>query len=142
MVIEKKQIQQIQINLSKRYSDREERLNFLSSHLGRLITTTKDLTTIEADELIYYLQTGKVKSSNWGYFDKKNDQHLNVLSLLRQANWTVPNERFGEVPDLERLSNFLKSPKSPINKALKAMKPTEVSKLIIALEGIVKHTHK
>lgn len=142
ILIDKKQIKQLQTVISKTYPSREERLEFLSNFLGREITTTKDLSSIEAVEVIYFLNKGKVKpNSHWGYFDIQNSQHRNVLSLMRQANWTVPNENHGEVPDLERLSNFLKSPKSPVNKPLKQMKPTEVSKLIVALEGIVKHTY-
>ncbi|MWB92959.1 hypothetical protein GON26_01165 [Flavobacterium sp. GA093] len=88
------------------------------------------------------LEGGRSHSkSNWGLFDKTNSQHKYVLSLLRQAQWVVPNERYGEVPDLARLSEFLKSEKSPVNKPLKSMFPEEISKIIIALEGIVKTVH-
>jgi hypothetical protein len=80
--------------------------------------------------------------SNWGLFDKNNPQHKTLLSLLRQAQWTIPNERWGEVADLSRLSEFLKSDKSPINKPLKGMEPLEVSKIIEAFKGIVKSKYK
>jgi hypothetical protein len=80
--------------------------------------------------------------SNWGLFDKNNQQHKTLLSLLRQAQWTVPNGKWGEVADLTRLSEFLKSDKSPINKPLKKMEPKEVSKIIEAFKGIVKSTYK
>jgi hypothetical protein len=79
---------------------------------------------------------------NWGLFDKNNQQHKTLLSLLRQAQWTMPNERWGEVADLPRLSEFLKSDKSPIKKPLKKMEPWEVSKIIEAFKGIVKSTYK
>jgi len=81
-------------------------------------------------------------NSNWGLFDKNNQQHKTILSLLRQAQWVVPNGKWGEVPDINRLSEFLKSDKSPIQKPLKKMEPHEVSKIIVALEGIVKSKYK
>lgn len=140
MEIEAKQIQQIQTILSKRELDREERLDFLSSELKREVASTKDLTFIEADELIYFLRTGKKQPANWAFFDKNNPQHKKLLSQLRIAQWVVKNERWGFVADLERLSNFLKSPKSPVNKPLKSMKPTEVSKIIFVFDKIIKGT--
>jgi hypothetical protein len=89
------------------------------------------------------LEGGRTHSkSNWGLFDKNNQQHKTLLSLLRQAQWTIPNEKWGEVADLPRLSEFLKSDKSPINKPLKKMKPSEVSKIIEAFKGIVKSKYK
>ena len=80
--------------------------------------------------------------SNWGLFDKENQQHKTILSLLRQAQWVVPNGKWGEVPDINRLSEFLKSDNSPVNKPLKKMEPKEVSKIIEAFKGIVKSKYK
>ena len=89
------------------------------------------------------VQGGRTQSkSNWGLFDKNNQQHKTILSLLRQAQWVVKNDKWGEVPDINRLSEFLKSNKSPINKPLKDMEPEEVSKTIEALKGIVKSKYK
>lgn len=89
------------------------------------------------------VQGGRCHSkSNWGLFDKNNQQHKTILSLLRQAQWVVPNGKWGEVPDISRLSEFLKSEKSPINKPLKDMEPEEVSKIIEAFKGIVKSKYK
>lgn len=89
------------------------------------------------------VQGGRTHSkSNWGLFDKDNQQHKTILSLLRQAQWVVPNGKWGEVPDINRLSDFLKSDKSPVNKPLKKMEPEEVSKIIVALEGIVKSKYR
>jgi hypothetical protein len=81
-------------------------------------------------------------TENWAIFDKAKTQHKTILSLLRQAQWVVPHPRHGEVADLARLSAFLKSNKSPINKPLKAMTDKETSKIIQALKGIVKHRYK
>jgi hypothetical protein len=82
------------------------------------------------------------ETDNWGLFDNNNQQHKTLLSLLRQAQWTIPNEKWGEVADLERLSEFLKSENSPIKKPLKKMEPSEVSKIIVAFEGIVNSIFK
>lgn len=79
---------------------------------------------------------------SWAYFDKENNQHRLILSLCRQAQWVKPHNRFGEVVDLESLQDFLKSNKSPVNKPLKSMTKQELSKIIIALEGIVNHKYK
>jgi hypothetical protein len=81
-------------------------------------------------------------SQNWGLFDKKNKQHLTILSQLRTLQWTVKNERWGEVGDIERLSDFLKSDKSPINKALKEMNEKELSKMISCFESMVTKKYK
>ena len=74
---------------------------------------------------------------NWGVFDKENAQHRYILSILRQANIVVKSEKWGEIPDMSGFFNrFLRSPKSPVKKPLKQMSPTEVSKIITALEGV------
>lgn len=89
------------------------------------------------------LQGGRTHSkSNWGLFNKYDQQHKYVRSLCMQAQWTVPSEKWREVADLNRLSDFLKSDKSPVNLPLKKMTPQEVSKIIVALEGIVNSIFK
>ncbi|MRX40382.1 hypothetical protein GJU43_13930 [Flavobacterium sp. LC2016-23] len=74
--------------------------------------------------------------NNWGFFDKKNKQHRTILSQLRTLQWVVKNEKWGEVPDLNRFGEFLKSDKSPVRKPLKDMTPEEVSKIISCLDSI------
>lgn len=75
--------------------------------------------------------------TNWGAFDKNNRQHRQIMSILRQMNWTVTNERWGEVADMSgRFSNWLKSSRSPVQKPLMDMNPSEVSKVIYALEKV------
>ena len=94
-------------------------------------------------QLTAVLQGGRaISKSNWALFDKNNKQHLTLLSQLRTAQWTVSHPRHGEVADLARLSEFLKSDKSPVNMPLKDMKPEEVSKIIEAFKGIVKSKYK
>lgn len=142
MQITKQQIKQLQTIMSSRFSDREERLEFISSHFARPIKSTKELTIEEANNLIRFFNTGVRATSNWGSFDKTNAQHKKLMSLLHTAQWTVENSKWGAVPDLNRLDTFLRSDKSPVKKPLKAMKPFEVSKVITAFEGIVKSTFK
>jgi hypothetical protein len=114
------------------------------------MTATKPITyTGEGSAIDNYLKpmaptpkSSKNQGDNWGLFDKNNQQHKTLLSLMRTAQWTIPNEKWGEVADLERLSEFLKSDKSPIKKPLKKMEPWEVSKIIEAFKGIVKSKYK
>lgn len=144
MEISKKQIQQIQTIMSTRFADREERLDFVSEHLGREIVSTKVLTFIEAEELIYYLNTGKKTNANWAFFDKEKfvSERKLLWSLLYQAQWTTPHPRLKEVPDLTRLSNFLKSAKSPVKKPLKLFLKEDWSKIIHVFNRIIKGTYQ
>ena len=87
-------------------------------------------------------ENAPVQNENWGKFKKDNKQHLTILSILRQAQWTVTKPNYGEVADLERFSNWLKSDKSPVKKPLLKMTPDEVSKVIVAIGGIVSSKYK
>lgn len=81
----------------------------------------------------------------WGVFTKSKPDPVKrsvLFSLMHQANWTKPHSKFGKVPDMDRLSAFLQSDKSPISKNLKDMQPEEMEKLIKAFKGIVKSTWK
>ncbi len=140
-IIEKPQIKRIQTAMSSHFSSRDERLCFISEFFDREVNSTKELSKVEADELLYFLNTGKTKNYEWGHFDSQNTQHRAILSLCRQAQWVVPHEKWGEVPDLMRLSNFLKSAKCPVNKPLLKMNKQELSKVITAFEGIVNHQY-
>ena len=102
-------------------------------------TSLRNITQAQAVRIIKQ-QTGSDSSGaveNWGAFDKNNSQHRYILSILRTANIVVKSEKWGEVPDTAGwLNRFLRSPKSPVKKPLKKMSPTEVSKIITALEGV------
>lgn len=82
------------------------------------------------------------KVENWAYFDKNNAKHRLILSLMYQAQWTTQNSQRREVPDMERLSSFLKSEKSPVHKKLMLMNDAELEKVIAALGGIIKSMFK
>ncbi|MNT19775.1 hypothetical protein D3C86_1628290 [compost metagenome] len=108
----------------------------------RSITQAEAKKVIVAQEGLQPINQPKQPSDNWGLFDNNNQQHRTILSHMRTAQWVVPNGKWGEVPDLDRLSEFLKSDKSPVNKPLKKMEPEEVSKIIEAFKGIVKSIYK
>ena len=102
-------------------------------------TSLRNITQAQAVRIIKQ-QTGGDSSGaveNWGAFDKNNSQHRYILSILRTANIVVKSQKWGEVPDTAGwLNRFLQSPKSPVKKPLKKMSPTEVSKIITALENV------
>ena len=94
-------------------------------------TTAKELTAEQARALINSLCT------NWAVFSIANNQHKYILSLLRQMGWTKSSDRYGTIADMDRLSNFLKSEKSPVPKPLQKMSSEETTKLINCLESMV-----
>lgn len=94
-------------------------------------TTAKDLSMFQANQLKKKLIT------NWAFFNKDNEQHKYILSLLIQMGWSQQHPKYGEVADMARLSNFLKSKKSPVPKPLPDMSITETSKLISCLESML-----
>jgi hypothetical protein len=140
------QIKAIRKNCNFEESIKEEWVQWVTGDVNQ--TSLKSLTQKQAVKIICQ-QTGSTPlpsegagGRNWGLFDKNNKQHLTILAQMRTAQWVAPNDKYGEVPDLERLSEFLKSAKSPINKPLKQMEPWELSKIIEAMKGIVKSIYK
>jgi len=94
-------------------------------------------------ELKNIVQGGRSHSkSNWGLFDKSNKQHMSLLSQLRTLQWVKKSDKWGEVADLDRLSDFLKSDKSPVKKPLKDMEPGEVSTIIECFKSMVRKMYK
>lgn len=98
--------------------------------------TAKELTMHQADQLKKKLVT------NWANFNIDNQQHKYILSLMRQMGWTTPNDKYGEVADMARLSDFLKSKKTPVPKPLQDMGTREISKLICCLESMITKKYK
>jgi hypothetical protein len=100
-------------------------------------TSTKDLSLDQANELIVKLGGKPIHCENWAFFDAKNNKHRYILSVLLQAGWAVWNgDKNCYVADLYRLSEFLKSDKSPVKKPLNKMNDKELSKVIFVLEKI------
>lgn len=134
-----KSIQVLQIELGKRYTDREEKLEFISGFVGRQLTTSKELSQEEASNITFYLKTGKEpNATSFALFDRENPQHLHILSLAQQYGWVIYNEKMGKnVSDLQALGKWLNSHRSPIKKPLKQMNKAELSTVIVALESMI-----
>lgn len=81
-------------------------------------------------------------NANWGLFDNKNQKHKAILSQLRTLQKVVKSEKWGEVADINWLSEFLKSDKSPVNKPLKKMNVKELSTMISCFESMVTKNYK
>lgn len=135
----KEQIKRLQSSCSGKFRDREERLDAVSEILGFEITSFNNLTSVQADDLIRFFNTGKLPdNSSWGMFYKNNSKHNRILSACHTLGWV---EESGYV-DLNRLGGWLKSNRSPVQKPLKEMESHELSKIIKALDGIIKSKYK
>ncbi|HCY83155.1 MAG TPA: hypothetical protein DHV22_16910 [Xanthomarina gelatinilytica] len=116
--------------------DKETEALHVSHVTNNLGTTAKDLSIDQAAQLIQSL------TKNWAVFNINNNQHKYILSLLRQLDWTTIHEKYGVVADMNRLSAFLKSKKSPVPKPLQDMTLQETSKPIVCLESMIIKTYK
>lgn len=134
------QTKRIMQNCSYQVQTKNEYVQWVTGDVNRT-----SLTSITQEQAVRIMrrQTGDDQSTteNWAKFDKDNPQHKVILSLLYTAQWTTHKENYGEVPDLDRLSNFLQT-KSPVKKKLMDMEPGEIEKLIVALKGVIKSTFK
>jgi hypothetical protein len=138
------QIKRIMQNCGYNKDMKDEWVQWATADVNR--TSLKSITQAQAVKILH-AQTGTKPvnddNDNWAKFDKNNSKHRVVLSLCHQAQWTINNEKYGEIVDLERLSNFLKSNLSPVKKPLLQMDNiTELPKIIKAIEGIVKYKYK
>lgn len=111
-------------------------------------TSCNDLSFDQANTILKQMGMQPIAASKedsalfWAYFDKKNSKHMQIMSLLHQVLWRKRHPKYGMVPDLERFGSWLQSDKSPVQKPLKKMTPQECSKIITALEGILKNLYK
>lgn len=105
-------------------------------------TSLNDLTFDQANKILIQQGSSPHIPDNWAVFDKDNPKHRVIISLMRQAQWVKPHDKYGEVADMKRLSDFLQTPKSPITKPLQQMEPEELERIIKALKGIVKSKYR
>lgn len=110
--------------------DAELKQDLVSQYSQGRTTTSMELTEQEANHIIYSLQ-------HWARFDSGNSQHRYILSLCIQNGWSRTHWKFGQVADIDRLSNFLKSNRSPVRKPLQQMTKAECSKIISCLESMI-----
>ncbi|MGQ3644824.1 hypothetical protein [Ornithobacterium rhinotracheale] len=131
------QLKQLQTICSKRFPDREERLNFISEFTGFVVKSSKDLTERQAYELIRYLNTGKEPNNSfYAMFSKANSQHKAILSLAHQMGWVQHGKP--QFVDLNKLGTWIISKRCPVNKPLSQMTKQELSKVIYVLNQLVK----
>lgn len=142
-MITKQQLKIIQTLLNKRFTDRQERLEFISDFFGMEIKSTKDLTEKQAFQLIRFLKEGKtIDNAFFARFDPNNSQHLTVLARCHELGWVTLAVGGKIVADLNRLGSWLISKRSPVKKALMDMSHKEVSKVIFAIESMIKSKYK
>jgi hypothetical protein len=134
------QIKHIHTLLSDRVkADKELKQQLICQFTGdENKASTKDLTFIQANELIYLLSTGKMPTFEaYATFDKNNKSHMYMLSLCRQINWTCySNKLHRVVVDLNQLGEWMKE-KSFLHKPLMAYSKTDLVKLVSQLEIVV-----
>lgn len=135
-----KQKQAIAINTPNK-DTKEEWVQWATADVKK--TSTNDLSFEQANKILLQLGLKPHKPDFWAVFDTKNPRHRVIMSLMRQAQWTKPHDRHGEVADMDRLDSYLKNDKRcPVKKPLQKMSPEELEKLIVALNGIVKSVYK
>lgn len=118
------QIRILQTLLSKRFSDRETRLHFVCSFIGRELPSTKNLTEDEFFTLAEYLG---YKFEKHAFFDTQNKQHAKLLSLCHELGWrNTANPKYA---DIKRLGKWFCSSKNPFKKSLQHLTPQEVGKV-------------
>ncbi|MCB9245955.1 MAG: hypothetical protein H6606_05945 [Flavobacteriales bacterium] len=119
--------------------DRELKQMMVSQFTGNPeMSSTRDLTYSQANELIKHLGGRPIDMRTWAIFDPGNQQHKYILSLCYQLGWIEYNEKSGRnVPDLNRLGAWLKK-YGYLHKRLKAYTAVELPKLVTQFEMLLK----
>ncbi len=119
-------------------TDKEQKAALVQQYTGDWNkTSTKDLTLEQANEIIKRFGGKPILYDNWAYFDYTEGSHRTILSLCMQMSWSVFDHVKGiYIADLYRLSEWLKSSRSPVQKPLQKMDPKEVQKIIYALQNM------
>lgn len=99
-----------------------------------------DLSFEQANKILVQLGKPPHKLNFWAAFDKKNKQHMYILSLCIQYGWKLSGRRV--IADLDKLNEWMHSERCPVKKALLDMDTDELSKFIIALESMTKKKYK
>lgn len=103
--------------------------------------STNDLTFAQANAIIRQLG-GSPVPNKWASFDHNKASHRNIMSLLMQLGWQFYATDAGRYyADMNKFGGWLQT-KSPVNKPLIDMQNHEVSKVIFALENMLKKTSK
>jgi hypothetical protein len=97
-----------------------------------------DLSFDQANEVLSRFGRKPHKLNFWAKFDKKNERHKYILSLCIQYGWWKKSGKYNRIADLDKLNAWMHSDRNPVKKALEDMESKELSKFIIALEGMTK----
>jgi hypothetical protein len=123
---------------------KEELVQWVTNDTGR--TSLRSLDHQQADAVIKQLMGTNARANvhPWGAFNKDNPRHRKVLSLCQNYGWERPHPATGQpVADLDKLGQWLEQdPRCPVRKPLKKMDHEEVSKIITALEGMIKWKYR
>lgn len=134
----KKQKQLIHVNTPTR-DMKEEWVQWATGDVKKI--SCDDLSFEQANKILEQLGIKPLKAEYWAYFDKDNSRHKYVLSLCIQYGWSI-RKRGSVFADLDRLNEWMHSNRCPVQKPLKKMSPDELSKFIVALEGMMKSKNK
>ena len=122
------QIRILQTLLGKRFKDREARLHFVCSFIGRELPSTENEFFALAEHLGY-------KFEMHAYFDAQNKQHAKLLSLCHELGWRDKvNPKYA---DIKRLGKWFCSSKNPFKKSLQNLTPQEVGKVNNIFEKMI-----
>lgn len=102
-------------------------------------TSTKDLSIYQAEELIHFLQTGKVKDySYFAKFDLSNKQHMYIFSLCHQIGWESFSEKYNKlVVDMAALGSWLFK-YGYLHKPMIEYTSAQLPKLVTQFENLVR----
>lgn len=116
--------------------DKEYKAAFVVQQTGEEHrNSTNDLSHAQANNIIEQLGGKPVMYDNWAFFDKNKRSHLKIISEAISYGFTAKSERYGEICDLPRLSEWLKH-KAPVKERLLNMTANQISKTITALENM------
>jgi phage gp16-like protein len=137
----KQQKQLIHVNAYDR-DQKEELVQWATEDVEKI--SCNDLSFYQANLILEKLgqQPHKTKRNYYGLFDKKNQQHMAIVSLTRQLGWEIKSEKYGRVADMNRLGDWLQSSKAPVSKPLKKMTTQELTTTINAMTGMVAKRYK
>ena len=98
------QIRILQTLLGKRFKDREARLHFVCSFIGRELPSTKNLTE---DEFFALAQHLGYHFEMHAYFNIENKQHLKLLALCHELGWRDKvNPKYADIKRVGKVNNI------------------------------------
>ena len=126
--------------------DKDEKKEWVKLFTKDERSSVKQLSFKEANNALEWLgatpQVKRVPSNYYAQFDKKNSQHLYLLSLCHQIGWVQYHEGLAKnVPDLKALGSWIHK-HGYLHKSLKLYTPQELPKLIKQFENMVKNYTK